>query len=349
MSILWDWHNPRYSRGEDRLDDLITGRPMASRLGQHWLTRGALLWWMSRRYDVVVTGFNSHATRVLLTIDLVLRRRRYLVLLHFIPDTGRLRAGEGGRTRFDPRVVRSFVKLALLKTLVAPALRRVMLAAHVLTSWEVERNAGVLGIAPGRLYLVPWPLVGVEDEAPPPRERRGVLATGRAACDWPTVFEAAADAEWELTVVCGGRDLPEVTRLNAAGRARVLCDISAEEHRALIQNAEVYLLALREDGLSSGQIRFADAVQAGTPVVAAAVKGLEDYLVDGYNALTFAPGDASGARSLIRRVLTDDSLAAALSSQAFDRAWRWTRQDYGDALWQMVRAAESEARRRHIP
>ena len=31
---------------------------------------------------------------------------------------------------------------------------------------------------------------------------RDLLASGRAACDWPSVFAIAADEEWPLTAKC---------------------------------------------------------------------------------------------------------------------------------------------------
>jgi hypothetical protein len=61
-----------------------------------------------------------------------------------------------------------------------------------------------------------------------------------------------------------GRLAPR-NRLNASDVAKLRHDISLEEHRDRCREAAVYLLALREGEVSSGQVRVMDSVRVGTP------------------------------------------------------------------------------------
>jgi glycosyltransferase involved in cell wall biosynthesis len=143
-----------------------------------------------------------------------------------------------------------------------------------------------------------------------------VLASGRTACDWPTLFNAARGATWPLTIVCSAEERRTVDVLNRDGRATVLSEITPEEHRRLLASAEVYALALRERRASSGQVRLARAIEAGVPVVATRVQGLDGYLDAGTTALAVPVGDAAALRTAIDRLLDDAPLRDALRRKA---------------------------------
>jgi hypothetical protein len=215
-----------------------------------------------------------------------------------------------------------------------PALRRVLLLAHTLTAFERERYARLYGLPRERFAFVPWPLRFASDRLPPfmPDEKATVVCSGRAACDWETVFRAAHSAAWQLTVVCSAADLPRVERLNRCGRARVLSEISTDEHQALVSSAAVYILCLGETGASAGQVRLMTAVRSGTPVVATRVRGLEGYAVDGVSALVVNPCDAAALRSRVDELLADPLRRARLRSDAFAYAARWTLEQYVSRL-----------------
>ena len=87
------------------------------------------------------------------------------------------------------------------------------------------------GLDRGRVHHVPWALceTGTTPPAAISPGSRAVFASGRTACDWPTLFAAADGAAWELTVACSRRDLPEVRRL-AGGAAEIRCEIPWDEH-----------------------------------------------------------------------------------------------------------------------
>jgi glycosyltransferase involved in cell wall biosynthesis len=193
-------------------------------------------------------------------------------------------------------------------------LRRTVAAAHVLSSWERDECARLLGIPRDRIRFIPLPLMPVD---PGPADRGGyVVSSGRAACDWETLFQAAAGSDWPLVVVCSKHDAARVAKLNRSGRATVHVDIPREEHQRLVAHASVYVAALAEITVSSGQVRVMDAHRVLTPVVATNVRGLSDYLVPNESALVVEPGDAAALRDAVNRLLSDRRLAQTLAMQA---------------------------------
>jgi glycosyltransferase involved in cell wall biosynthesis len=80
--------------------------------------------------------------------------------------------------------------------------------------------------------------------------------------------------------------------------------------RAVIGAADMALLPSRWEGLPLVAL---EALAAGTPIVATAVRGIRELLTDGENALLVPPGDPEALASAIRRLLADRSLAEALA------------------------------------
>ncbi|MGO9954520.1 MAG: glycosyltransferase [Solirubrobacteraceae bacterium] len=283
---------------------------------------------------------NPGARAVFVLERLFGRRGGYLVLLEFIPVVGtEARAQWGSRSRWRGALVRAYQD-----HVVAPVLRRCLLTAQSLTRWEMARNACHFGLAEDRFRFVPYlASSGPCDVLPPPGAGEGVLASGRAACDWETVFGAALGSSWPLTVVCSRADLDRVSRLNHDGRATVLCEITRDEHAQRMRDAGVYLLALREAEVSSGHVRLGDAAAAGTAVVASAVRGLEDYLEAGATALTFTPGDAAGAALAVSQLCEDTELRGSIAQAARDGSLKWSREQYLEAVAELVQQSAGSA------
>jgi hypothetical protein len=292
---------------------------------QAWLLRfGALravvLFAVSIRYDAVLMIRTDRGWRSLLLLRALLGRRRKLLALHFIdlPDRAGAIAG-----RFD-RLWRAIDRWAT---------RRALLAAQVLSEWEVEQYASAFGVERERFSFIPfaWRMAATSLPDPDP-EGDLVIAAGRAFCDWPTLFEAARGAGWRLLVICGGHDRALVDRLNGDGRADVLCDVSPERARELLAGAAVSVLPMYDSGVSQGHVRLCDAVDAGVAVVASRTRSLEGYVEDGGTAVLVAPGDPRVLRHAVDELLGDPAARARLAQAAFERAATWTWGDYLAAI-----------------
>jgi hypothetical protein len=307
---------------EDRLPALAARA--ARRLP--WL-RGAAIWLLAGREGALILtrGEPGAMTAIVLAAWV---RRRPVVVLELIRPTA-----SASRWR---RPLRS----AWWRAVERPAMRRALVGGQVLTAAARENCERAYGIAPGRLQYLPWAWSRDPDEPTGPGgERRGVLASGRAACDWATLFAAARGRVWPLTVVCGARDRPAVRALNARGRADVRCEIPRPEHDELVRAAAVYVLALAEHDGGAGHVRLMTATQARTPVVASAVAALDGYAIDGETALLVPPGDPEALGRAIDRLLADPGEASRLARNAFARGSRWTYPRYFDAVRDLIDAA----------
>jgi glycosyltransferase involved in cell wall biosynthesis len=169
-----------------------------------------------------------------------------------------------------------------------------------------------------------------------------VFSSGRAACDWETLFEASRLGNWPLTVACTASDLPRVRALNTDNKATVFTDIPKEEHDRLFASATVYALCLKEEQKSSGQIRLASSIEAGVPVVASNVRGLEGYLIDNVTALAYPPGDAQSLADAIGLLMQNAEKRKKLVSAAQDFARDKTRKVYFERIAHVLLESKEE-------
>lgn len=286
--------------------------------------RGLALFAASVRADAVAVVRTGPGWRALLLARALLGRRRKLVALHFIvhPSRGRL------RDRVWDRID-------------VWAVRRSLRAGLVLTEDERRECVERYSLEAGRFPLVRWPSrLEPAAELPPSTAEDFVLSSGRAFCDWPTLFAAARGAEWALTVVCSAEDRPEVERLAAGTAATVLAEIPAHEHAALLRRAAVLAVVMRDEGVSQGHVRLMDAADAGVPVVITAARALRDYVVPGETALVVPPGDPTALRAAIDSLMTNPDARERLRRTAFDHSQSWTGQDYLTTLSTLLKGSD---------
>ncbi|MFA5801779.1 MAG: glycosyltransferase [Thermoleophilia bacterium] len=306
---------------------------LASRSG---LVKGVVFFWLGRSHPVILAVCDAPGTWTLMFLEAWLGgpgkghtvRRRRIIFLEFI--------------RRQPSGWRRLIYPFWFRLMARPAVRRSMLVGQVLTEWELDRYEALFSIPRERLVYIPWPLRAASDELPPfdyMDNSDMVVSSGRPACDWETLFEASEGRPWPLTVVCGAKDLGRIQNLNRDGRARVLSDISYAEHGALLKQAAVYVISMKETEGSAGQVRFSDAVRAGAPVVATAIRGLEGYIRDGETGILVMPGDWQGMRVAIETLLADREKRRSLRRAAFDYAEGWTYEKYFNRMKELVEQA----------
>jgi glycosyltransferase involved in cell wall biosynthesis len=126
-----------------------------------------------------------------------------------------------------------------------------------------------------------------------------------------------------LLVVGDGPERPAVeAAAHAAGVAgRVVFTGARADARALTGAADVVVIPSRSEGLPLAAL---EALAAGRPIVATAVRGLRDLLEDGRTALLVPPGDEAALAAAVRRLLADGDLARALGEAGLQEASRYT-------------------------
>ncbi len=288
--------------------------------------RGLSMAVLAGRDGSLVLTAGEPGTTTALVLSALARRRRVVLLELLAPPR-------------SPSAWRRALRRLWRRAVVRPAAGRAVLAAQVLTSPERAECSRLFGIGAERIRQVPWAWCRDPGEAAPAVKRTGVVVSGRAWCDWATVFAAARGRDWVLTVVCGKRDLPEVGALNREGAARVLVDVPGPEHDRVVGGAAVYVIALEDQLGSAGHVRLMTATQARTPVVASDVAALDGYVVDGETALLVPPGDPAPLRTAVERLLARPAEASRLAERAFERATTWTYPMYFDAIRELIEGA----------
>lgn len=322
VAVVDSWYAEAIGEGRNKSLNLGSGTPgirsVDAQIAQRY-PRGAvaarrsgvvrgLFWFMATvRAERMVCPLYSRGLAVFLLLEWLLggdRRRVYL--LEFIrPEP----VGWIGR-------IKELVHVAFFR-LVFP---RTLAAAQVMTVWEGGAYADKYRLPQTVFQFIPFPVMLSPSEAPPVCDKAGakVLSSGRAACDWATLFAAARGAQWKLTVVCSKEDKAAVERLNTDGNATVLCEVSEIQHERLLLDADVYALVLREQNASSGQVRLARAIEAGIPVVASNVRGLDGYLEHGVTGIAVPPLDASALRAAIDELVNDAEQRNRLRVTAYE-------------------------------
>jgi glycosyltransferase involved in cell wall biosynthesis len=198
-------------------------------------------------------------------------------------------------------------------------MRRTVIAAHVLSEPERERYSRLYDFPIDRLHFIPFPLFRQTyrpaEEGP---AIGGVVVSGRAVCDWELVFAAADGADWPLTVICSEKDAARVGGLNRDNRATLHVEVPPQEHDRLVNRADVYVLAVREEATSAGHVRLRSAIENGTPVVATAISGLTGYLEPGA-IRSVPPRDPRALRAAIDELLAHPEERERMAAAA--RAW----------------------------
>jgi len=180
--------------------------------------------------------------------------------------------------------------------------RLTLCASNALADAARELGAGEVRVI-GSGVDVP-PTVG--EEATPPE----VLYAGRLSAEKGILdLLAAADDGMKLTIAGDG---PLRERVPGA-----LGFVPHDELGPLYDRAAVVAVPSRREGFG---VACAEAMAHGRPVVAAAVGGLLDLVVDEETGLLVPPGDVGALRKALRRLLADEELRARLGANARRRA-----------------------------
>ena len=163
--------------------------------------------------------------------------------------------------------------------------------------------------------------------APPPAERgrleaelgvtfapRLVVAVGRLAPikNHALAIDAVSQVPDATLLVVGEGPLRAQLerRLREAGLTeRVVLTGVRRDARAVVGAADAFVLSSIAEGLPLAAL---EALAAGTPVVATAVRGVRELVKDGESALLVPPGDAGALAGAVQSVLGDPPLAARL-------------------------------------
>ena len=85
-----------------------------------------------------------------------------------------------------------------------------------------------------------------------------------------------------------------------------------------------------------------EAMAVGRPVLATATGGSAEYLRDGDNCLSFAPGEAAELAAALRRLAAEPELRARLRKGGFATAARHTARAFNEKVEKIIERAKIE-------
>ena len=143
----------------------------------------------------------------------------------------------------------------------------------------------------------------------------GRYEAGKGIHELVTAMAGLAPSHPDLRLECAGSgDARAIERraaqLGIADRVTLREWIDPAQRDELLARASVFVLPSHAEGLP---VSLLEAMAAGCPVIASAVGGVPDLVVDGVNGLLVPPGNAEALALAIHRVLRDPALAAQLS------------------------------------
>ncbi len=174
------------------------------------------------------------------------------------------------------------------------------------------------GLDDERLHVVPNP-------APPPRagsvtERSGLVFAGRLTRQ--KAMHVALDAlahvpAAQLTVIGDGPDRARLERhaheAGLNGRVRFVGSLPRDEVLDALAGAEASVLSSDWENFPHAAV---ESLAAGTPLVATAVGGVGEIVVDGVNGLLVPPGSPDAFGRALERLLGSPELRARLADGA---------------------------------
>lgn len=184
----------------------------------------------------------------------------------------------------------------------------------------VSESGRELGIASGtcdseRSVVIPNAVALPPLEPRPPRPVPLLVTVGRLTPpkDFRTLVAALAGVRLEFRALVVG-DGPERDSAADAIRAAALDERveligTRDDVDRILGEADIFVLASRSEGMPMSVL---EAMAAGVPVVATAVGGVPELVVEGETGLLVPPGDGSALAQAIERLLDDADLRRRL-------------------------------------
>jgi glycosyltransferase involved in cell wall biosynthesis len=155
--------------------------------------------------------------------------------------------------------------------------------------------------AADRFAYVRWGGAGGAD--PEAASDKGyVFSGGRTNRDFATVFAAVTQLGCPAVFVTSGA---EPWPVDVPDHVAIHRDVSATEFERLLLGARVVVVALKHPDVSCGQVTLYRAMRCAKPILATRNAGIDEYVIDGKNALVVAPNDVDDLRAKLEALLAD--------------------------------------------
>ncbi len=205
------------------------------------------------------------------------------------------------------------LRSASKRSVAARALRQVdRFVVH--SSVEVDRYAVLLGLPVDRFRFVPLQY-GAEVQTEPPTgvDDPYIFATGSGYRDYETFFAAVERTGHRTLVLASDRVL---AGLRVPPNVEILRQRPRPEIRRLVRHARVNVVPLTDRAITAGIVTIVETFRHGRSLVITDRPGLDDYIVEGKNALCTRLFDPASMADAIEAMWTDEHLRRDLDATA---------------------------------
>jgi glycosyltransferase involved in cell wall biosynthesis len=180
---------------------------------------------------------------------------------------------------------------------------------------EMESYADLLDLPSERFIYVPFQYgAKVETDFPEGQDEPYVFATGSGYRDYETFF-AAMDALGHRTLVLASDRV--LAGLTVPPNVEILEQITRPEIRRLVRHARVNVVPLNDGATTAGIVTIVETFRHGRSLVITDRPGIDDYIIDGKNALCTRLYDSRSMADAIEAMWSDDRMRGELDEAAF--------------------------------
>lgn len=146
----------------------------------------------------------------------------------------------------------------------------------------------------------------------------GRLSHEKGHLDLLAALASLRALRWHLVIVGEGPERNAIERAVASLGLQDRVTLAGHQNdvRPYLAMARIFVMPSHSEGSPNAML---EAMSAGVPVVASAVGGIPELVLDGYSALLGPARDPGHLASRLERLLGDPALAATLSRNALDK------------------------------
>lgn len=188
---------------------------------------------------------------------------------------------------------------------------------------EAAYQASELGLAPGKLEVLPWPYeegASLSLAEPPPTPDDYVCTIGASDRDYRTLF-AAMERLPDLPLIAAAR-AENLRGLTTPPNVQVHVQLPKAQSWSLVRGCRVFVLPLASRSARTGHSCLVQAMAFGRPTVVTESLGLREYMLPDETALAVPPGDPQRLAAALRALWDDRPAATTLAERARQFAMR---------------------------
>jgi len=188
---------------------------------------------------------------------------------------------------------------------------------------EVDRDtyARTFGIPLEKMYAIPY-CTTLSNYSLDVRDGGFVFAGGDSLRDYRQLLTALEGLPYEVFIATNIRDQ---FAHRAADPRVTIRGTSHEEFRELMATAAIHVVPLASGFVRSvGHQTYLNGMALGKPVIVTDERGTREYIENGVDGITVAPGDTAALREWIVKLMESPQLRAGIGARARDKAARFS-------------------------